>query len=463
VRLINNLKLTDLTKTKFLIVLSTLLVFLGCTQNPVVNNNITLLSSSIDGQNLNSGLQNISVETTLEFVFSAALSPNDFESELSITSALGSPAFSINYSNSTSKAIIELSLDYETTYTIMVGSGPIGAQGEVLENPLSYIFTTVEDGIIRSMAPCTITGNCLRSVELEGNNGLGTFEFYSNYPIYEDNAEWENLTQAVFVIHGASHNADDYYSYLSNSLNAESLSESTVLISPFFRNTSTGSNDDFYWASVNYRDGDESSNTNKISSFKVMDELINRLANKTHFPVLERIVITGQSSGGRFTHVYAAANSVETTYPDITFDYIVSESQYFYYPDGQRINESSNTLYTPTGCAGYEIWPFGYSVTPPYLTGIPEPQFNERFVNRSIHYLLGGAGGVDGSLNTTACEATVLGSTRLQRGENMYRYMELVYPGTHNHAKTIVPGVTHNGSQIYQSTEFKALLIQLLQ
>jgi len=426
--------------------------------NPV--NEISLLSASLNGGTFSSGAQNVPIDAEISLVFSSVIDPSSFESQLSL---IGTGSFSVNYANGSTKAVIETELEYETGYTLKVGTGAIGKNGEKLTSELNYLFTTAEDGVIRSMQPCTGTSACLRSVELMGSQGLGTFEFYCNYPIYEENAEWENLTQAIFVVHGASHNADDYYGYLTNTLEAEGLSESTVLISPFFRNTSTGSSEDYYWSSVNYRDGDQSSNANKISSFEVMDLLIDQLADESKFPFMERIIITGQSSGGRFTHVYGPANKSEATHTDLTFNYIVSESQYFYYPDNQRINESDNQLSTPSGCAGYEVWPFGYSAIPPYLQGVSKADFNDRFVNRSIHYQLGNGSGADPTLNTTDCEATLLGSSRYQRGENMYRYMELVYPGTHNHNKIVVPGVSHNGSQIYQSTEFKILLAQLLQ
>ncbi|MCA6078935.1 Ig-like domain-containing protein [Fulvivirga sedimenti] len=432
----------------------------GCgSSDPDPQRNISLLSASINGGNLVSGMINIPIEMEVDLVFSNGLNQNAFESQLSLSGG-GQPSYDVVLSNGGTKATITADLNYDSEYTLTIGTGVIGTGGERLANSLNYQFTTAADDVIRSMAPCI--SDCLQSVELNGSEGPGTFEFYGNYPLYEQNAVWENLTQAVIVVHGASHNADDYYSYLSNSLRSESLDESTVLISPYFRNTSTGSDEDFYWSGVNYRDGDESSNSNKISSFKVLDELISQLADKDHFPVLQKIIITGQSSGGRFIHLYAPSNVSENNHPDISFEYIVSESQYFYYPDGRRIDEISNQLYMPSSCVGYDIWPFGYNVVPPYLAATDQATFNDQFTNRSIHYLLGSGTGSDPSFNTADCGATLLGSSRYQRGENMFRYMELAYPETHNHKKTVVPGVAHNGSQIYQSTEFKNLLRQLL-
>jgi hypothetical protein len=95
------------------------------------------------------------------------------------------------------------------------------------------------------------------------------------------------------------------------------------------------------------------------------------------------------------------------------------------------------------------------------VSALDKAAFNDRFVSRSITYLLGNGSGSDSEFNTTDCEAVLSGSSRYQRGENMYLYMGLKYPN-HNHKKTIVQGISHNGSAIYTSPEFKALLTQLL-
>lgn len=438
------------------------LLSIGCKKDTTTSTqNINLISISAGGGVLPNGAQNIPIDAVISMSFSAVLDVTKFPTQLSISDNTGMIDYTISYENSNAKATIDAELNYATSYTLQLNTGEIGTNGEVLAEAIIVNFTTQENETITSATPCTIVSECLQSVELAGTTGNGVFEFYSNYPIYLENASWENLTKAVFVIHGASHNPDDYFSYLTNTLNAESLSENTLLIAPFFKNAATGSDMDFFWSNTGWRDGKQSNNTNKISSFAVIDELIKQLAKEENFPVLDQIIITGQSSGGRFTHVFAPANQSEELYPNLQFDYIASESQYFYYPDGQRIDESNNQLYTPTDCTGYDFWPFGFNIVPEYLTGTTEENFNQRFVNRSIHYLLGNGTGSDPTLNTTNCSATLLGSNRYQRGENIFQYMELAYPDN-NHSRTVAAGITHDGSAIYQSTEFKTLLQELL-
>lgn len=423
---------------------------------------INILSATLNGADLSTSNLEVLPEAKLVFVFSSAIDANNFRSSFSWRSSAGEVNYMIDLSNASTKVTIDAVLNYSTNYTVTLSQNPIGLNGEILAASKSYELSTAADNVIRSMAPCTSTADCLRNTELQGSTGKGTFEFYSNYPIYEEKAVWENLTHAVIVVHGASHDPENYYSYMTNSLQSESLSDKTILIAPFFRSSSTGSSDDFYWPSTNWRRGNLSSNSNKISSFEAIDFLIDQLGDKARFPVLKKIIITGHSSGAAFTHVFSASNKSEENHPAIEFEYVVANSQFFYYPDGQRINESSNQLYTPADCSAYTIWPLGYNSTPPFLTGVSSSAFNTKFVDRKVTYLLGNGSQSDPTLNIVDCENTVQGSSRYKRGENMFSYMELSYPGTHQHKKVIVNGIGHDGEGMYQSPEFKTLLTDLV-
>lgn len=443
--------------------LAIVLVFVGCGKDDVdMPAELSLLGVSANGASLRNGDVDLPTELSISLTFSASLDQVAFQDALEIRDTDGRVEPVVSFANGSSKAILDMVLEPEKEYHLTVMMGELGANGQRLKTPVDILFTTGKEGPITSMPPCVNAGDCVRSVSLQGTDGAGTFDFYSNYPVYEENARWEDLTQAVIVVHGISINPDDYYGYMTNTLEALSLSESTVLIAPFFR-TSTSGADDFYWSDTGWREGKESRGMNRISSFQVLDELISRLADTSHFPVLDQIIITGQSSGGLFTHLFAPANRSEGRYPGIRFDYLVSESQYFYYPDGQRIDESTGELYTPGGCTGYDLWPLGFEVQPAYVTATGKAAFDDQFVKRGITYILGNGSGTDNSLNTTDCAATLLGPSRYLRGEAMFRYMELRYPGQHHHKKVIVPGVMHDGRAVYQSATFRTFLLELLQ
>jgi hypothetical protein len=444
------------------ILLSTSLLLVSCGIEPDPVANIEILSSTVNGANSSEANLEVPVEVSIVIVFSSALNPAEFQTAFTVEGG-GSPAvYTLAYSNATTKVTANMTLDFNTTYTVKIAHKTIGANGGVLQSLRSFTFKTAVDEVIRSMTPCTNVGDCMRSVELNGSQGNGTFEFYSNYPIYEEKAQWENLTRAVIVVHGASHDPLNYFGYMTNTFETQSFSENTVLIAPFFRNTSTESLQDFFWTNTSWRRGRPSSNSNRISSFEAIDELIDQLSDKIRFPVLSKIIITGHSSGATFTHVYAAANTSESKHPSIDFEYVVANAQFFYYPSVQRINESNDQLFTPTGCPAYTVWPLGYNAVPPYLAGVTASTFNAQFVDRNITYLLGNGSQSDPTLNTEDCENTIQGSSRFDRGENMFKFMELAYPGIHNQKKVIVNGIGHDGQGMYQSSEFKLLLTQLL-
>jgi hypothetical protein len=313
------------------------------------------------------------------------------------------------------------------------------------------------------MAPCSGTAACLESTTLSVNTIDGKVDFYSNYPIYLENAEWEKLKYAVIVVHGQSRNADDYFSYLTATLADIGAQDSTILIAPHFKKEQD-SQQDLYWpTSSGWREGQVSSSDVKLSSFAVVDSLVDQLNNDDHFPLLEKIIVTGHSSGGLFTHLYGASNTSERDYPGKDFEYIVANSQYFYYPSDHRYDENSKAFYVPDNCTGFNFWPLGFLNGPAYLdASLSEEEFNSQFINRNITYLLGNGAGADGSLNTTNCAATLLGTSRYQRGENIFTYMNTFFSDNHLHTKTIVNGVGHDGEGMYKSPEFSDLLLNKL-
>ena len=420
---------------------------------------INLLSVKLDGASVDTEVENISITPVLRLTFSQTIDAQNFKDKVTIAPANAVKGISYQFFNSNSVIDISLELEYDTSYSIKI-TGPIGIQGETLKEGFALTFSTQQDEIIYAKPPCTNVNDCNFITVIGNATGEGNFEFYANYDIYEDKAVWRDLEKAIIVIHGASVNADDYFSYLSSSLEDLNLSEKTVLISPLFKEAPNSSSD-LYWNSLGYRDGKASNGTVQVSSFEVLDNIIDRLADKAHFPALNEIVITGQSSGGRFTHTFAAANRSESRHTDLQFEYVVSESQYFYYPTNERINEQTNTLFLPANCSGINFWPFGFEAVPAYVGALDKETFNAQFISRNITYLLGNGNGSDGSLNTSDCEANLLGSSRYIRGENMFQYMGEKFGTSHGHKKIIAQGVAHDGFKIYTSPEFKALITDL--
>lgn len=429
---------------------------------------ISLLSITANSGILPDGATNIPTDLNLELTFSAALDIPVFQTAFSLTSSSGAVNPGFSYANASSKAIITVNgLAFNTDYQLKIQKVAIGRNGELLDREISIHFTTADGGVITEMAPCiSASSPCLQTAVL--TNAAGTtfnFDFFSSYPIYLDNARWEKLENAVIVTHGQNRDADNYFSYLMTTLRNEGLDGNTILIAPFFKSNADATAGDLYWSDSGWREGQNADNPNgDVSAFEVIDRIIARLADKDHFPVLKNLVLTGHSSGALFTQVYAAANKAEALYPDIDFQYVVANSQYFYYPDDVRYQESTGQFVLPAGCTSFNHWPLGFVNPPAYLNGAMESAVDQQIVERQITYLLGDADTItSGTLNTTDCAAVLLGPNRFKRGEYFYSLLEARYNGIHRSRKVLVPGIGHDAQGMYQSGAFRTLIRDLFQ
>jgi hypothetical protein len=408
------------------------------------------------------GTINVATEVTFELVFSSAIEAARFTSAFSLSSSSGAVTdLTISYTNAASKAVVSTTLEAATDYQLRVSAGMLGQDNGILAQAIERSFTTRDGGVITSLPPCiTASADCLGSKVINGSGGQsGTFTFYNSYPLDLTNARWENLTSAVIVIHGLNRDADNYFSYLMSSLRQEDFDDQSILIAPYFKAASAAQNGEIYWSDAGWREGQNSDGAINISSFTVMDQIIDQLADQDRFPVLETILIAGHSSGALFTQAYAAANTSESTYPNLNFRYVVANSQYFYYPDDLRYDNASSQFIPVSGCAAYNRWPLGFVAPPPYLSTTTEATVDQQVVERKITYLLGNQDVVTtGTLNTSDCEAVLLGENRFRRGENIFLLMETNYAATQQTDKIVVPGVGHNGQGMFQSSAFLSWL-----
>jgi len=442
-------------KKLLLIIIPLLSLLISCDSKEVEVGAIAILSINIDGNEISSKQVEVGLNPEISFTFDGSLSKEEFENAVSFQGSAQTPEYNLSYSNSNSKATFNFVLEENSTYSFAIDRTNIGSQGQVLSEAVNLELKTSGE----VTAVCTSSSNpCLRTYEIQINDADYSLSYYSNYSLSE-NVNLENIKNAVVLIHGANRNNDDYFNWMNNSFEELDISSSTLLIAPQFKASEEISNDnELYWDSNNWREGGNAVNASSLSSFTMIDSLI--MLASSNIPSIEKVMITGHSSGGLFTQVYGAANLIENDLAAITFKYLVANSQYFYYPGDERVNESTNELFIPSDCNSYDFWPLGSNIMPSYVDNIDLSILNDQFVNRNIHYLLGNGDQNDPSLNTSDCGPVLLGSSRYKRGENIYFYMQEKYP-SNNHQRTIVEGIGHNGEAMYQSDEFKDLLIEV--
>ena len=453
-----------LIKSIQLLFLSSLvLYFTGCNEDDDVSGSLKVISVKLNDAPLEDNMQNVPLSSTFEIVFSAIVDPNKFESAFFLMAGAENIPYTVEYLNQSTKVLINVEdMALATEYTIGVDSGNIGLEGKVLTTGVAYTFTTAAGNV---KTPClSASEDCIQQLSFMDNSDQPlSFEVYTNHDFVNDpEFVWDFIDKVVVVVHGAERNADEYYGYMLNALESMNMESTTLVIAPHFQDDSTAPTDGLVWNDSRWREGANAGNANaSISSFTVLDTLVNRFSNLDKFPNLKTVLIAGHSSGAAYTQHYALANQVEDAHPALNFQYVVANNQYFYYPDGQRYDEGAGTFYEPMDCAGYTYWPYGYEFAVSYLDGVDAATLTAQQVSRNTIYLLGSDDiSTTGTLNTTDCQATLLGSNRFARGENMFTYMETFYTSTHNHRKIIVPNVAHDANGMFNSSEFKQYVME---
>lgn len=278
---------------------------------------------------------------------------------------------------------------------------------------------------------------------------------YRNYPLTEVQ---EGIEHAVIVIHGTSRNADDYYLRMYHAVRKANLTPSTLVISPrFMIAEDTPAVDEFYWdENSEWKIGDYSSDqlASRVSSFTVIDKLIETLGDIDLFPAMKHILIAGHSAGGQFVQRFAAGSAAEDA-TDIPLRYAVANPSSYLYLNNQRIvADSLDTFAVPeTDCTGYNDYKYGLENLNPYMANVGAAQIPGRYLGRDLLYLLG-EDDIDqagDSLDLT-CPAMLQGAQRLERGTIFYNYLAY-YIGSAIHDKVIVPGVAHDSDAIFNSDE----------
>ena len=431
--------------------------FIGCSNDDDSLDEVAVYSATINGSELSEGLSEVPLNGTIEIAFSHTMNAENFENSFSFSDSQGEANYTATLGNAGSKAVINYSgLNPGSSYTISVNPGALGDNGESLNSAFSRSFTTTSE-VEETKTPCTTaTADCMEQMEI--SEGF-SFEFYSSYDIVSDaDFVWEDIEEVVFVVHGQNRDADAYFRSMTKAVGDIGKLDNTLVISPYFKEETDASDGELYWDS-NWREGAVSANSGAdISSFTVMDQIVDYLANTEKFPNLKEIKFTGHSSGAAMVQHYAITNTSETTYTSYEFQYVVANNQYFYYPDGRRYDESTGEFYTPADCTGYDFWPYGYETAPAYVDGMTMEDLLQQQISRNTIYLLGTDDTqTDGTLNTTDCAAILLGSNRLERGRNIFTYFETFYPDN-NQEKIEVPNIGHDGDAMFNSDEFKDLL-----
>jgi len=321
------------------------------------------------------------------------------------------------------------------------------------------------------------------------------------YYTYTDAVTTPNtaIRTLLTVVHGTGRNAKDYYCYMASGvarwLTPETAAEIFIWAPKFPIPGDFTSSKVVFWAKNNgWKQGDLSDRSQtRISSFSVLDEIFGQLIAKNIYPNLKTIILTGHSAGGQYAQRYALASPFvdSAAQENIAMRFFPANPSSYVYMSSLRAR-----IKTPVTCAycvlseikknltviwekpqnadlcpSYDNWKYGLNGTGNnYLRKTPNSKLISQYIKRDVTYVAGQADVcnhllidpptcdcVDSNLDVT-CGAMIQGSCRLARAYNYFNHVMQISSGNCKHKLVQVPGISHNGTGIYNSKEVLAAM-----
>ena len=265
------------------------------------------------------------------------------------------------------------------------------------------------------------------------------------------------VQRALIVIHGRLRNAQTYLHSAEQAASQAGQLSTTLVIAPQFLNESDGtrnalSDSVLRWHANDWMAGDPAVSPAPLSSYAALDQILERLSDRKRFPALREVVIAGHSGGAQVVQRYALTTQADKALQadGIKVRYVVANPSSYAYFNAQR----PIPTFDAANCPGFNTWKYGLKELPAYAEGQKHRQLEQTYVERDITYLLGAR---DTDPNHPAldksCEAEAQGAFRLERGKNYFEYLTQRHPQGLNQRLVEVPGVGHNGDQMFTSPE----------
>jgi pimeloyl-ACP methyl ester carboxylesterase len=287
----------------------------------------------------------------------------------------------------------------------------------------------------------------------------------------------DHIQMALIIIHGAGRNADDYYCSATAVVELQNQypPHSVLIIVPQFPSVTDApitlhdGGIPLQWADDNgWRYGAQAvypRSASNVSSFDTIDRIVTLLEHKLN---LKHVTIAGHSAGGQFVQRWSLLTT--SWISNRMSSAVANPSNYAYLTPLRFLN---GTWQTPKkhDCPQYNEWEFGledggdetmtYKDNALKVLGNNITALMERFANRRVTYLAGGADRCNVSESNrdgwcfsheleTTCMDMLQGSTRWER--NMHYVTSLRRLGIKTHQRRVVNGVGHDHSLIFTST-----------
>ena len=278
-----------------------------------------------------------------------------------------------------------------------------------------------------------------------------------------------SVERIVVVIHGSGRNADDYFQRVGDALATlpNEVGRTLVIAPQFLKEEDIDHwglpSQMLYW-SGGWRTGSKSFDTienprpARISSYAVLDQLLELLLTPSLYPNLTGIVVVGHSAGGQFVNRYAAATNVPDLPGAPPFRFVVANAGTYLYMSPKRgVTNALGYFAVPSAteqaaCPGWDDYKYGLEQLNSYMSSTGPSQLISNFQSREVRYLLGeldtGVVGLD-----ISCEAMLQGDQRLERGLEYHAHLVNLFGSSivAQHQLQIVPSVGHDSEALFAS------------
>jgi hypothetical protein len=271
-----------------------------------------------------------------------------------------------------------------------------------------------------------------------------------------------SVTRAIIVIHGSDRNATRAYDTMTAAAQMVARTSSTLVIAPQFLTEADVLRhrlpvDVLHWQPLpggqdweqGWGEGNESGTEPGVSSFAVLDALLEQLVGSGVFPNLRVVVVAGLSGGGSFVHRFAAGSGVEQVLREkygIRVRYVVGATgHYLYFNRERRVKGTPDAFAIPSNdtqrwCPNWNRYCYGLEGLNPYMAAVGEERIRTQYADRDVVYLIGGE-----DTEPVNCAAGLLGENRVESTEVYYSYLQHLYGSgiTRTQRLAIVPGLGH--------------------
>jgi hypothetical protein len=271
----------------------------------------------------------------------------------------------------------------------------------------------------------------------------------------------------LVVVHGALRDAGNYLRHAQAAAGPEPASSTLIVAPQFLADVDLGGRagpwpGTLYWDAEGWKGGEQSLGTPGVSSFAVMDALLEQLTAAGPGPAgasarrPPEVVIFGNSAGGQYVNRYAAVGRGPGRLAGrgIAVRFVISNPSTYLYFTADRPGP---------GGADVNRWRYGFDGAPGYVQGSAAENLR-RYLDRDVTIVLGREDSDGASLLLeTGPAAMAQGANRYERGVRYHAYVSELAAAEGleaRHQLIELEGVGHSAAGVMAAEPVRDLLFR---